>query len=173
MAETVTAALRRGAAVELGVELVSAHGRALRLVWGDLPPPPVTLPELREELTRRDYSAPIVLRKELPADAWVDVGSAQLRFSFDLHEGDASFEYRGKFEIRCEPDAPAIEIPFDEDPGGPRAVVAAAADTPLVAVTIEHQDGGEGSVDVRWNSRVIDRAQWCPWPAEAENENGP
>ena len=46
--------------------------------------------------------------------------------------------------------------------GGPLAVVSSAEGSTLHAITFEHHDGGEGWVNVRWYSGLVDEARWCP-----------
>ncbi len=168
MVETLAGVQAKGARIQLGVSFVSAHGRRNHDVidtvspWRE--PPPESVAKLRERLRRRGYTEPVGYHAELPEDTWVDVGRVQLRYSVHLHEGDASFEYSGTLEIRCDRTAPAQTIDFDpyDDLGGPFAVVASAPGTSLHAVTVEHQDGGEGYVDLSWSSWLVDEREWCP-----------
>jgi hypothetical protein len=168
MAETREFVRRRRAAVALGVELVSVHGSEIRTVLDDAPDDytrVTPLPAVQDELTRRGYTVPITARAVLEADAWVTVGRVELRYSWYLQEGDASFEYLGTVELRCTPDGPVHELPPDDrwrGIGGPLAVVSSAPGTRLHAITFEHLDGGEGYVDVRWYSWLVDEARWCP-----------
>jgi hypothetical protein len=167
IAETMELVRRRGADVELGIDLVSIHGSRARVVLDTVPEEGVRaepLDVVREELVRGGFTVPVTARAVLEPEVWVAVGRVELRYSWRLHEGDASFEYHGTVELRCTPEGTVHELVLDHHSGigGPFAVVSSAPGTTLHAITFEHQDGGEGWVDVRWYSWLVDAARWCP-----------
>ncbi len=166
MFDTMTFVRGTRANVHLGVDLVSAFGAREVAVYRSHPflsTTTVTVPEARALLLESGFVDPVPHQVVLEPDAWVSLRDIHLRYHIDVHEGDASYEIRGTLELRCTPDGPAH--PVDLDPrdgiGGPFAVASAADGTGLYAITVEHQDGGEGYTDVVWRSYILDAERWC------------
>jgi hypothetical protein len=125
--------------------------------------------ELADRLRGRGYVLPVELWADLPADAWIPFGGAELRYSVTLTDSGVSFEYWGKLEIRCGAgEEPQDVFAFLEgNPnglhiGGPLARVSTAVETTLRALSVEVHDGGEGYVSVDWQHWVFDERDYCP-----------
>jgi hypothetical protein len=70
------------------------------------------------------------------------------RYECNIHEGDASFEFYATLAVVCGPSqAPRVVL---ERIGGPLARLSFSEDRRFGVISIEHQDGGEGYVDVTW-----------------------
>ena len=129
----------------------------------------VTETALADILQDRGYNQPVTRSSDLPAGEWVTFGEAELRYSVELTEGSASFEYWGKLEIHCTSDGQPLDVftdlladaPDAPHLGGPLARISTAEDTTFRALSIEFDDGGEGYVDVSWQHWVFDENAYC------------
>jgi hypothetical protein len=62
-------------------------------------------------------SPPTTKRRASASEAYSELAGLTFRYAYDLHEGDASFEYHGTLEVRCGADSPPRVVL--DDLGGP------------------------------------------------------
>jgi hypothetical protein len=179
MAKTLELVLRTDASIALGIVDVGTQphesGAWPQIAGIDLQltgtAANAQLDGLRMLLGARGFDVPLVETLVLePTDEEADgVGTSEarseltgleFRYGYDLHEGDASFEYTGTLTVRCNADS-APRVVFD-DLGGPFARIGIADGGRWAVISVEHQDGGEGYVDVVWYHQAFALDQLCP-----------
>lgn len=110
-------------------------------------------------LAARGFSRPLVgtLSLEAPdplttdpivVEARSELTGLLFRYECNVHEGDASFEYYATLSVVCANGEPPRVLL--EQLGGPLARLSFSEDGRFGVISIEHQDGGEGYVDVTW-----------------------
>lgn len=168
MDDTLARVQERGAELELAVIAVEPGVEDVLIAEID---PRASDPAAREQrkdvarlLAKRGFSRPLVgtLSLEAPdalmadpvvVEARSELTSLLFRYECNLHEGDASFEYYATLSVLCAPgQTPKVIL---EGLGGPLARLSFSEDGRFGVISIEHQDGGEGYVDVTWTHRAF------------------
>jgi hypothetical protein len=96
----------------------------------------------------------------LTANAWVDIGTQQVKLRVSPHDGDASFENFGELTLRC---SAGNEIKADLRGAGMTigATAVAWSTDGLLALSVVGIDGGEDTTDFLLDTAVIDVATTC------------
>jgi hypothetical protein len=120
----------------------------------------------REPVARRlaelGFSAELPRTMPLQPGQWMVVLGASIRYTVDLHEGDASYEYYGELAVRCaDGRTQVIDVRKRGLELGERAVVSSTPSSKMLAVSIHGVDGGEGHDDHWINTVVIDPPALC------------
>jgi hypothetical protein len=165
MNDTLARVRERGAEIELDViEVAPGVEEELWIAGID---PRLTGAAARQQregigmlLAARGFLRPLIGTLSLEVDAAAlnddpivvearsEVTGLVFRYECHLHEGDASFEYYATLAVVCAPgQAPRVIL---EQLGGPLARLSFSDDGRFGVISIEHQDGGEGYVDVTW-----------------------